>query len=94
MANLYSIHGIILVLSINLHFWATCCDTSFYIVVGAVHQYYESRWYLFNDKQPDRVETARNTMKNSNHTTLQKQVIEKIIAHGISMDITLLILNQ
>ena len=42
--------------------------------IGAVHRYYESRRRLFLDCQPERVEEAKKTKKNSKNTALRKQV--------------------
>ena len=56
----------------------TCIEPLFihgmYHIVGAVHRFYESRRRLFNDQQPDRMEAANRTKKNSKRTALRKQV--------------------
>ena len=45
-----------------------------YNFAGAVHRYYESRRRLFLDSQPERVERARTTRRNSKNKALRKQV--------------------
>jgi len=46
----------------------------FYNFAGAVHCYYESRRRFFLNSQPEWVERARMTRRNSKNKALRKQV--------------------
>jgi len=48
---------------------ATC-----YLIVGAIHHYYESRHRLFNDEQPERIKAAKITRLKSKKLALWKQL--------------------